>query len=97
MEARAASHSPPLRGVAGGGQEVIAEGTVDGAEDLQVVDDAVWGQVVPQCGLHHCAGHVLSTGRRGVSDLLGLTAAQAPTAGTSQVPEAYPQKHENPD
>lgn len=71
-----ASHSPPLRGVAGGGQKVIAEGAVDGTEDLQVVDDTLWGQVVLQCGRHHRAGHVLSINRGDVSDPLGLRVPQ---------------------
>lgn len=45
---------------------------MDGTEDLQVVDDTLWGQVVLQCGRHHCAGHVLSINRGDVSDPLGL-------------------------
>lgn len=49
---------------------------MDGTEDLQVVDDTLWGQVVPQCGLHHCGGHVLSTNRWDISDLLGLRVPQ---------------------
>lgn len=49
---------------------------MDGTEDLQVVDDALWGQVVLQCGCHHRAGHVLSINRWNVSDLQGLSVPQ---------------------
>lgn len=56
-------HSPPLWGVARRRQEVILEGTVDGAQDLQVVDDALGGQVIPQRGLHHGICHILDTNR----------------------------------
>lgn len=58
-------HSPPLRHVAGGREEVVAEGTADGTQDLQVVDDPVWGQVVPQRRPHHRVRHVLDTDETG--------------------------------
>lgn len=77
-------HLPPLWGVARGSQNVILEGTVDRTEELWVVDDTLWGQVVPQRGRHHCGGHVLSTNRQDVSDLLGLRGPRPPTAARFQ-------------
>ena len=37
---------------------------MDGALNLHVVDDALWGHVVPQRGPHHRSGHVLRTNRK---------------------------------
>lgn len=33
---------------------------MDRAQDFQVMDDALWGQVVPQRGPHHRIRHVLN-------------------------------------
>lgn len=87
MKARAAlprPHSPPLWGVARGSQKGILEGAVDGTDDLQVVDDTLWGQVIPQRGLHHCGGHVLCANRWDVSESLSPKVPRAPTAARFQ-------------
>lgn len=57
--------SPPLRRVAGGREQVVGEGAVDGAQDLPVVDDPPWRQVVPQRGPHHCVRRVLHADQTG--------------------------------
>ena len=71
-------HSPPLRRVAGGREEVVAEGTVDGTQDLQVVDDPLWGQVVPQRRPHHRVCHILDADETGRESAPGPAGPRPP-------------------
>ena len=72
---------------------------MDGAQDLQVMDDALWGQVVPQRGPHHRIRHVLNTDGKRVSSWApaGPRHGYGPQFWVQGLFKAYPHKYENLD
>lgn len=82
-------HSPPLRRVAGGREEVVAEGTVDGTQDLQVVDDPLWGQVVPQRRPHHRVCHILDADETGRESAPGPAGPRTPRTAARMLGRSF--------